>query len=262
MSWPNMVYLQKLSVHDVKDLLPPEARKIFWMCRFQGQEDLAEFQSQMLGEDIALDISSVRAAKMTSKQNGKHTENNIPGCRVQIWHERRGSHDMLSDNASYISNDTVLSGPSKGKTRPRYDRLLIFFGRLEQYMSLFITDDIELQATGHVSVCIMARKYTGRHLFRSRGSIKGYFAYRTSHAAGFIVGAATTTPLEQDSYVTLDGIEIEFESRREFDNFNEIWNQALSWRCEQRRVLKGIQEEMDGEQFTGRHARRLLFHSG
>jgi hypothetical protein len=48
----------------------------------------------------------------------------------------------------------------------------------------------------------------------------------------------------------------------EFDNFNEIWNQALSWRREQRRVLKGIQEEMDGEQFTGRHARRLLFHSG
>lgn len=91
----------------------------------------------MLGEDIVLDISSVRAAKMRSKQNGKHTENNIPGCRVQIWHENRGSHDMLSDNASYISNDTVLSGPSKGKTRPRYDRLLIFFGRLEQYMSLF-----------------------------------------------------------------------------------------------------------------------------
>lgn len=91
----------------------------------------------MIGEEIALDISSVRGAKMTSKQNGKHTENNIPRCRVQIWHERRGSHDMLSDNASYISNDTVLSGPSKWKTRPRYDRLLIFFGRLEQHMSLF-----------------------------------------------------------------------------------------------------------------------------
>lgn len=79
---------------------------------------------------------------------------------------------------------------------------------------MLVTDDIELKATGHVSVCIMARKYTGRHLFRSRGGIKGHFAYRTSHAAGFIVGAATTTPLEQDTYVTLDGIEIEFESRR------------------------------------------------
>lgn len=43
MAWPNMVYLQKLSVHDVKDLLPPEARKIFWMCRFECQEDLSEF---------------------------------------------------------------------------------------------------------------------------------------------------------------------------------------------------------------------------
>lgn len=178
----------------------------------------------MIGEEIALDISSVRGAKMTSKQNGKHTENNIPRCRVQIWHERRGSHDMLSDNASYISNDTVLSGPSKWKTRPRYDRLLIFFGRLEQHMSLFITDDIELKATGHVSVCIMARKYTGRHLFRSRGGIKGHFAYRTSHAAGFIVGAATTTPLEQDTYVTLDGIEIEFESRRGFSSRWQSFN--------------------------------------
>lgn len=75
---------------------------------------------------------------------------------------------------------------------------------------MLVTDDIELQATGHVSVCIMARKYTGRHLFRSRGSIKGYSAKRTSHAAGFIIGAATTTILEED----LDGIEIEFESRR------------------------------------------------
>jgi hypothetical protein len=201
--------------------------------------DVIDFQSAMLGEDIALDISSVRAAKIQAKKE----KISNPGCRIQIWHESRRAHGVLSDKSSYITNDTVLSGPAKEKTRARYNRLIIFFSRLEEYMSIFsrlffrpphsrsslapcqrlcrlliswlaVTDDVELEVTGLVSVTIKAHKYTGVNVFRSRTGIKGYYARRSSHAAGFLLGAATVDPTDEELYDSFEKITIEFESER------------------------------------------------
>ncbi|KAI3322955.1 hypothetical protein HD806DRAFT_545042 [Xylariaceae sp. AK1471] len=255
-SWPEMVYLQELSGHKTKDLLPPESRQIIWMCRFSKIDDLADFQSRMLGEDVVLDISSVRAARVKTKKK----EISNTGCRIQIWHERKDSHGLSSDKSSYISYDTVLSGPSKEKTMPGCDRLLIFFNRLEEYLSIPITDDIETKRTSDISVTLKSRRYTA--IWGKRDSIKGYHARRTSHAAGFPLRVSDAPPVEQSADEKLQSIIIEFESQRGLDNFMEIWNQSLRLRREHREMLRSIQEEMNHEQLTGKDARSIWFYSG
>ncbi|KAK0721109.1 hypothetical protein B0H67DRAFT_609557, partial [Lasiosphaeris hirsuta] len=55
------------------------------MFSFETIDDVADFQSRLLGEDVLLDISSVRLARIRKKNN----EISNPGCRIQIWHESR-----------------------------------------------------------------------------------------------------------------------------------------------------------------------------
>ncbi|KAK0721108.1 hypothetical protein B0H67DRAFT_212828 [Lasiosphaeris hirsuta] len=134
---------------------------------------------------------------------------------------------------------------------------------MEEYLSIFITHDIELEKTSAVSVSIKARRPSGmrNRLMSRRNELNGYHALRSSHAAGFLLGSPSINPLDEDDYGNFECITIEFPSEREFEHFTSIWSQAIEWRRGQRKVLSAIEEEIGREQLTSRQARGIWFHS-
>ena len=64
-----------------------------------------------------------------------------------------------------------------------------------------------------MSVTIKARRFTGRNAWRTKNTIKGYYRRRTSHAAGFPLGAAAGSHTEDDAREAFQSIVIEFEGQ-------------------------------------------------
>ncbi|KAM7183748.1 hypothetical protein V8F20_012499 [Naviculisporaceae sp. PSN 640] len=191
---------------------------------------------------------------------------------------------MQSDTPSVVSNTTRLLSRPAENTRPRYTRVVVFLGRREEYMTFLITDDVELievtpadsDYRSHYGYAVVIRPR--REALGTRpGSfskiqrlkpganaplpLKVWHAKRTSHAAGFPLGGPTVDFEDDDSYHECQSFEIEFEAEKEYRDFIEIWNQAIHFRREKKVVLRDIEEKQAREQFTGKVARRLYFHS-
>ncbi|KAK4208436.1 hypothetical protein QBC37DRAFT_453137 [Rhypophila decipiens] len=289
-AWQNVLYIHRRPKDELRSVnysgsgrpVAPSRRNIMFICRFQDTQDVADFQQALIGEALVLDISSVRSVRCTRRREALEISN----CRIQIWHEDRTSSLMQSDTPSVISNTTRLLSRPAENTRPRYTRVVIFLGRREEYMTFLITDDVELVEVrpadgdyrshyGYV-VAIQPRRET---LVSSRtGSslskiqrlkpganaplpLKVWHEKRTSHAAGFPLGGPTVDFDDDDSYHECQSFEIEFEAEREYRDFIEIWKQAIHFRREKKVVLRDIDEKQGREQFTGKVARRLYFHS-
>lgn len=136
-------------------------------------------------------------------------------------------------------------------------------------MTFLITDDVELAQANDMdayqfSVVIRPRERRPGSRLRSRGDalpLKVWHTKRTSHAAGFPLGGPTVDFDDDDSYYECQRFEIEFEAEREYQDFIDIWEQAIHFRREKKVVLQQIEEKQGREQFTGKLARRLYFHS-
>ncbi|KAM7187822.1 hypothetical protein V8F33_011037 [Rhypophila sp. PSN 637] len=286
-AWQNVLYIHRRPKDELRSVdysgrpVAPSRRNIMFICRFQDTQDVADFQQALIGEALVLDISSVRSVRCSRKREALEISN----CRIQIWHEDRTSSLMQSDTPSVISNMTRLLSRPAENTRPRYTRVVIFLGRREEYMTFLITDDVELVEVrpadrdyrshyGYV-VSIQPRREalgsrTGSSLFKMQRlkpganaalPLKVWHEKRTSHAAGFPLGGPTVDFDDDDSYHECQSFEIEFEAEREYRDFIEIWKQAIHFRREKKVVLRDIDEKQGREQFTGKVARRLYFHS-
>ncbi|KAK4231578.1 hypothetical protein QBC38DRAFT_354457 [Podospora fimiseda] len=227
--------------------------------QFNGPAELFAFQAKLTDHKVVLDIGSVRLVTL-NKAGTRETER-FSGARLQIWHEaearKRGGQ---SDVASFVTAGTALSGPLRERSVVNSSRLMVYLGRLGEYVTLFVTDDLEVKAEGQTIVKIKARK--GTSPFSRKGSrwpgVKAKIEKcQGSEPAAFdIHGQVVEEDVEKyDLYKTF---ELEFENSPSQDNFLRKWDEVIKERRKERHRLHQIQEEMEGAVFTGRQARGVF----
>ncbi|KAK3332512.1 hypothetical protein B0T19DRAFT_415851 [Cercophora scortea] len=222
--------------------------------KFDRLNELCDFQAKLTSEKVVLDITSVKLVKL-SKANSR-SSNTYSSVRLQIWHEANMRRSSQSDALSFVTAGTALSGPLRERLVPSSSRLMIYLGRLGEYIDVFITDDIEVKAEGETMVKLKARKAGA---FSKKGSrwpgIKAHIEPKHgSEPAGLdIHGQAPDVDLEStfDLYKTF---EIDFENSPSQDNFLRKWDEVMRERRAQRKKLDQIREDMEGSVFTGRTA--------
>lgn len=156
--FPNVLYI-KDNDSDTRNLPGPQGNtKPGGFYQFNRLQELCDFQAKLTGEKVVLDISSVRLMRV--RKASSRSNESFSSVRVQIWHEegtsaRRGTQ---SDVASFVTAGTALSGPMRNKQVPNSSRLMVFLGRLDEFITVFITDDIEVVAEGQTMVRVRPRK--------------------------------------------------------------------------------------------------------
>lgn len=81
-----------------------------------------------------LDITSVKLVKLSKDSKSSDTFYTV---RLQIWHEAELRRSAQSDVASFVTAGTTLSGPLRERLVPNASRLVIYLGRLGEYITLF-----------------------------------------------------------------------------------------------------------------------------
>ncbi|KAK0710635.1 hypothetical protein B0H67DRAFT_646078 [Lasiosphaeris hirsuta] len=261
----NVMYIQQTPPKDAdlsKQIPLWERPGIKFMCRFDSISDVAEFQAALLGESLNLAISHVHSVCYALQPNETVRRDR---CGIQIWHEARSSPAMRSNAPSRIVNGTRLAGRPMEGTRPRLTRVVVFLPREEEHLFFFVTHDIELVENGddyRLSALIQPRRKSCS-LLRGRGGssfLKLWHVRRTACAAGGFLLSAPAPDLESDeSYQRCNSLEIGFESKQEYKDFIDIWRQAVCFRYETKKVLRGVERQMSRERYMGKDAVRLRF---
>ncbi|KAI6376557.1 hypothetical protein MCOR25_002767 [Pyricularia grisea] len=225
--------------------------------RFDALHDLFKFQSQLTGESVVLDISSVKWIRL-ARANSRSVEM-YSSVRLQIWHEPRTRRAAQSDVASFVTAGTALSGPLRDRTTPSSSRLMVFLGRAEEYITAFITDDVEMEPRGHTSARLKPRKYGGIHKRNSRPGIRARLEQKTgSDVASLDIHGEPYNPDVEQGFELYKTFEIEFETEPSQVNFCSAWAEVIQERRAQRERLRKIQEDMRKETFSPREALSIL----
>ncbi|KAK3369176.1 hypothetical protein B0T24DRAFT_631938 [Lasiosphaeria ovina] len=225
--------------------------------QFNRLKELCDFQAHLTAEKVVLDIASVKIVTL-SRANTK-SRDTYSSVRLQIWHEAEGRKSAQSDVASFVTAGTALSGPLRERLVASSSRLVIYLGRLNQYITLFITDDIEVKPLGQTGVKLKPRKAGALSKKGSRWpGIKAHMEpLQGSEPAGLdIHGQATNTDIES-SYDLYKTFEIDFENSPSQDNFIRKWDEVMKERRSQRMKLHQIQEDMEQAVFSGRVAGKI-----
>ncbi|KAK4172575.1 hypothetical protein QBC36DRAFT_72190 [Triangularia setosa] len=233
--------------------------------QFDKPAALFEFQARLTSQKVVLDIQSVKL--VTLNKSGSREIEKYSGVRLQIWHEsneggRRNGGGPSADVASFVTAGTALSGPLRERLVASSSRLMVFLGRSGEYITLFITDDLDIKLEGQTIVKLKPRKGPGpftRRVSRWPG-VKAHMEKGIgSEPAGLdIHGQQGEEDVEKyDLYKTF---EIEFENSPSQDNFVQKWKEVLHQRRRERQRLEQIQEEMTSTGgLHGRQARELFW---
>jgi hypothetical protein len=227
--------------------------------QFSSLKALFDFQAKLTGEKVVLDIGSVRLVTLSRANSRSSTQ--YSSARLQIWHELEGRKSAQSDVASFVTAGTTLSGPLRDRLVASSSRLMLYLGRTGEFITAFITDDLEIKAEGQTVVKLKPRK--GPLPFSRKGSrwpwVKAHLEPKCgSEPAGLdIHGRAVEVDVgsDYDSYKTF---EIEFENSPSQDNFIRKWEEVMRERRLQRARLNQIQGDMESAVFTGRQARGVF----
>jgi hypothetical protein len=181
--FPNVLYIRDNDTdrrNGATSPNPGSAARPGGFYQFSRLQEVCDFQARLAGEKVVLDISSVRLLRF--RKSSSRSNESFSSVRVQIWHEdgstaaRRGTQ---SDGASFVTAGTALSGPLRERRVPNLSRLIVFLGRLDEYITVFITDDIEAVPEGQTMVKLRPRK--GGKLKRSvsrwsgvKGELNGF----------------------------------------------------------------------------------------
>jgi len=126
--------------------------------QFPTQQELFQFQAKLTGEDVVLDISMVKTAQL-ARATPRAVVEKYHNARVQLWHEPRSRRSTQSDGASFVTAGTALSGPIRERVVANGSRLMLFLGRADEFLTVPVTDDVELKPVGATLVKMRARKY-------------------------------------------------------------------------------------------------------
>lgn len=233
--------------------------------QFDKPAALFDFQARLTSQKVVLDIQSVKL--VTLNKSGSREIEKYSGVRLQIWHEsneggRRSGGGPSAEVASFVTAGTALSGPLRERLVASSSRLMVYLGRSGEYITLFITDDLDIKLEGQTIVKLKPRKGPGpftRRVSRWPG-VKAHMEKGIgSEPAGLdIHGQQGEEDVEKyDLYKTF---EIEFENSPSQDNFVQKWREVLHQRRRERQRLEQIQEEMTSTGgLHGRQARELFW---
>lgn len=98
------------------------------------EPDLCEFQAKLTSEKVVLDITSAKFVRLNRDSRSSDTYYTV---RLQIWHEAELRRSTTSDVASFVTAGTALSGPLRERLVASSSRLIIYLGRLGEYITLF-----------------------------------------------------------------------------------------------------------------------------
>jgi hypothetical protein len=140
--------------------------------QFPALPDLFRFQGRLTGEEVVLDISSVKWVKLA--RHGSRASEMYSSARLQIWHEAKASKRPGGDGASFVTAGTALSGPVRDRVQASSSRLMVFLGRAEEHITCFgessslsFRDDANNASGFHCGGILMAdtlaRHSNGRH---------------------------------------------------------------------------------------------------
>lgn len=245
-------YRKKLTRAPMESPNSREDAGISIFCEFYTMEALFEFQKKLLDEEVFLDIERARYLKLY--EDGSSTRQ-IDAPRIQIWRENRSDKAVFDDNMSHYTAGTMLSGPMKDRVAPAVSRLVMYLGRSEEYMTIFITDDVTIQEKGQARIVFSATRFG---LLKPRTGIRCYHATRIHTPAGIKLDKAGIQPEEQNRFGTYKSFEVEFESAQNRLSFVETWNRVLQARRRERIQLKAIEEEVSNDVYTGKTARKIV----
>jgi hypothetical protein len=96
--------------------------------------DLCDFQAKLTSEKVVLDITSVKLVRLSKDSRSSDTYYTV---RLQIWHEAELRRSTQSDVASFVTAGTALSGPLRERLVASCSRLIVYLGRLGEYITLF-----------------------------------------------------------------------------------------------------------------------------
>ncbi|KAK3401021.1 hypothetical protein B0T20DRAFT_405807 [Sordaria brevicollis] len=221
--------------------------------QFPRLSDLCHFQAQLTGEKVLLDISNVKLIRL-SKLSSSGSSDTYSSVRLQIWHEdpdsltaRRRGMGGQDDRASFVTAGTALSGPLRDRLVASSSKLVVYLGRLGEYVQVFITDDIEVRAEGLTRVKLKARRagLFGREGGSRWKGVRAHIEQRgESQMAGFNIDGQPPNPDAEYEYDLYKMFEIEFENPPSQDSFIRRWGEVIAERRQQREKLKVIQEEL------------------
>lgn len=84
---------------------------------------------------MVLDIGSVRMVTLSKANSRSSTV--YSSARLQIWHEVEGRRNTQSDVASFVTAGTALSGPLRDRIVASSSRLMLYLGRLGEYITVY-----------------------------------------------------------------------------------------------------------------------------
>jgi hypothetical protein len=256
--FPNVIYIRDNESEKGNNYLQsaPGNGRPSGIYQFDRFKDLSDFQAKLTAEKVVLDITSVKLVRLGKDSRSSDTYNTV---RLQIWHEAELRRSTQSDVASFVTAGTALSGPLRERLVPNSSRLIVYLGRMGEYITLFITDDIELRVEGPTMVKLKPRKAGS---FSKKGSrwqgIKAHIERKGSfEMAGLDIHGQPMNPDLDATYDLYKTYEIDFENSPSQDNFIRKWDEVMKERRQQRVRLNQIKEEMGQNVFSGPTAREI-----
>ncbi|KAK1831704.1 hypothetical protein QBC39DRAFT_258081 [Podospora conica] len=259
--FPNVVYIRDNESEKGNVYMQPTPGngRPSGIYQFPLFRDLCEFQAKLTSEKVVLDITSAKFVRLNRDSRSSDTYYTV---RLQIWHEAELRRGTTSDVASFVTAGTALSGPLRERLVASSSRLIIYLGRLGEYITLFATDDIEVKSDLKESPTLVQLRPRKAGSFSRRGSrwagIKAHIERKGNfEMAGLEIHGQATDPDVDATYDLFKTIEIEFENGSSQDMFIRKWDEVMKERRAQRIRLNQIQEEMGNNVFTGPIAREI-----
>ena len=147
---------------------------------FNSFQDALDFQGRILDEDVLFDISNIRYIKLAVTGS---SERQIDSPRVQLWHQQKSSR-RVKEGSSFITSGTSLSSADPERTVLLTSRLVMFLGRAQEFLTLFVTDDTTIKEKGATTLAFYPTKYSGLDRLKSRKSIRCRLVTGDQGAAG------------------------------------------------------------------------------
>ncbi|MCJ1313509.1 hypothetical protein MMC25_007188 [Agyrium rufum] len=234
-----------------------EAMMLSPVYEFNSFQDALDFQGRILDEDVLFDISNIRFIRLAVTGS---SERQIDSPRVQLWHQQKSTLRM-KEGASFVTSGTSLSSADPERTVLLTSRLVMFLGRAQEFLTLFVTDDTTIKEKGPTTLIFHPTKYGGLDRWKSRKSIRCRLVTSTQGgAAGVRLDKkGLRNEDEETMYTQHKTFEMTFENEQGRVSFIQSWNHVLEARRAERMRLKKIASSMSASTFTGAVATKIIF---
>ncbi|KAF3903908.1 hypothetical protein ABW21_db0200233 [Orbilia brochopaga] len=218
------------------EIMPEKEVPALPVYSFRSVPDMLDFQSAMLSETCYLDIETVRFVRL--KGSAKETRR-IDNTRVQLWHPAPSDKRTIDDAASFVTVGTTRTHANPEIMRLKWSRMVIYLGRSNDFVTVFITDDITIRQSKKGNTLVFEpTKYTGRALFKSRDGVKAKVVGGGRKKGGVRLDLKGLRPDDEENFPMFKTFEIEFEDAESQVRFLSVWDQLI----QERRRMRGIIE--------------------